>query len=67
MPQEGSEEQRMEMEMDDVELALRRFATSTNNQQLMKLLSSMFIETAEQKVKHEMAFGDMSEDKKEGE
>lgn len=62
-----TEEESQGMNMDDVELVLRRFASSTNDQSLIKLLNSMFTETAEQKVKHEMNPGDKKEDKKEGE
>lgn len=61
------EEKSMGMNIDDVELTLRRFASSTNDQALMKLLNSMFTETAEEKVKHEMSPTDPKEDKKEGE
>lgn len=56
----------MKMEMDDMELALRRFAMTNNDQALTKLLNSMF-PSAEEKIKHETAMGDMKEDKKEGE
>jgi len=65
MMKEANKEQGMCM--DDVELTLRRFATEQKDEALMKLLSSMFTETAEQKVKHETAKGDKMEDSKEKE
>ena len=53
--------------MDDVELALRRFAAEDKNEALNKLISSMFTETAMQKIKHETSSKDAMEDKKEKE
>jgi len=53
------------LEPDEIELALRRFAMSKNDQQLTKLLNSMF-PTAKDLVDHETNKNDKSEDKKEG-
>lgn len=61
------EESSTNMEVDEIELTLRRFAAERNDQALMKLLSSIFTETAEEKVKHENAPGDTKEDKQEKE
>lgn len=55
------------MDIDEIELVLRRFASSKNDQPLTKLLNSMFTETAEEKVAHETSPSDKEEDKKEGE
>lgn len=55
------------LEMDDVELVLRRFASEQKNEALNKLISSMFTETAAQKVAHETSTKDPAEDSKEGE
>ena len=54
------------MEPDEIELTLRRFAMSKNDQQLTKLLNSMF-PTAEDLIAHETNPKDSGEDKKEGE
>ena len=53
------------LEPDEIELALRRFAMTNNNQALTKLLNSMF-PTAKDLVDHETAISDKNEDKKEG-
>ena len=55
------------LEMDDVELVLRRFASEQGNDALNKLINSMFTETAAQKVAHETSAKDPVEDSKEGE
>lgn len=67
MAQESKDETSTSMDMDEIELTLRRHAMQTNDQPLTKLLNSMFTETAEDKAKHENSPGDSSEDKKEGE
>jgi hypothetical protein len=61
------EENGTNMEMDEVELTLRRFASTRNDSGLNKLINSIFTETAEQKAKHESDPKDPAEDKKEGE
>jgi len=53
------------MEPDEIELTLRRFAMTKNDQALTKLLNSMF-PTAKDLVDHETAMGDKNEDMKEG-
>jgi hypothetical protein len=67
MNKENMDEKSTNLCMDDVELVLRRFASSKKDAALTTLLDSMFTETAEQKVAHEKAPGDSMEDKKEGE
>jgi len=67
MGKEKGDEKSTNMEMDEVELTLRRFASKDNNPGLDKLLNSIFTETAEQKAKHESNPMDSKEDKKEGE
>ena len=63
----NKEEKSTNMEMDEVELTLRRYASKSSDSGLNKLLNSIFTETAEQKAKHESSPMDSSEDKKEGE
>ena len=53
------------LEPDEIELALRRFAMTNNNQALTKLLNSMF-PTAKDLVDHELNKDDKNEDMKEG-
>lgn len=53
------------MDMDEIELTLRRFAMSKEDRALTNLLNSMF-PSAEDKVKHETSTKDVMEDKKEG-
>jgi len=62
-----ADEKSTNMEMDDVELTLRRFASKDQNEGLSKLLDSMFTESAEAKAKHENSASDPAEDMKEGE
>ena len=59
------EETSTNLEIDEIELALRRFASSRNEQALTKLLNSMFTGTAEDLVKHENSPSDSSEEMKE--
>lgn len=54
------------LEIDEIELVLRRYATETDDQALMTLIQSMFTETAKEKVAHETSSKDPSEDKTEG-
>lgn len=65
MPQSSVDEQTTNMEVDEIELVLRRFASSKNDRALSTLLDSIFTETAEEKVKHENNPKDVSEDKTE--
>lgn len=53
------------LEVDEIELVLRRFAAEQKDSALMSLIQSMFTESAMDKVKHETASGDVAEDKKE--
>lgn len=62
---EDSKESSTNLDVDEIELALRRFASSNNNQPLTKLLNSMFTETAEDLIAHENSSSDTSEDLKE--
>jgi len=62
-----SDETSTNMEMDEIELCLRRFASEDNNQGLSRLLDSMFTESAQDKARHENNPKDKMEDMKEGE
>lgn len=62
-----TDETSTDLDIDEIELALRRFASANNNQPLTKLLNSMFTGTAEDLIKHENSPSDPSEDKKEKE
>ena len=61
------EETSTNMELDEIELCLRRFASEDNNQGLSRLLDSMFTESAQDKARHENHPKDSMEDQKEGE
>lgn len=63
---EATDETSTPMDMDEVELVLRRFASKQNDTALIKLLNAMFTETAEQKIAHETSPMDKKEDMKEG-
>ena len=63
----SKDEKSTNMEMDDIELVLRRFASEDNNSGLSRLLDSMFTESAQDKARHENSPKDSSEDTKEGE
>lgn len=57
------EEKKM-LDVDEIELVLRRFATEQKDSALMSLIQSMFTQSATEKIKHEMSPMDMMEDKK---
>jgi len=62
---EKEDEKSTNMEMDEVELCLRRFASEDNNQALSKLLDSMFKQSAMDLAKHENNPKDLAEDASE--
>lgn len=67
MIQDTKDESSTPLEVDEIELVLRRFAAERNDSALTTLIQSMFTQSAADLIKHETSAKDPAEDSKEKE